>query len=131
MLGQVSSHYVPAWSLEPKQWLPMQDFRHCSQIKNEGVSDFIVHLEKTFCLAYGHKAMSMEMRNTLLCGQLHEGLAIRLMEAHSVSGVMDYACLCMAARNEERHQAELQRSKAYETSTQQQSTSESTCNSTH
>ena len=107
-----------------------QDFRHCAQRENEGVSDFIVRLEKTFRLAYGHEAMSMETRNTLLYGQLHEGLAIRLMEAPSVSGATDYACLCVAARNEERRQAELQRRRAYQTSTQRQSTSTSAYTST-
>ena len=67
------------------------------------MSDFIVHLE-TFCLAYGHKPMSTETRNTLLYGQLHESLAIRLMEVPSVSGATDYACLCMAdvTRREDR-----------------------------
>ena len=100
-----------------------QDFRHCTQREGEGVSDFIVRLEKTFRLAYGHEPMSTETRNTLLYGQLHEGLAIRLMEAPSVSGATDYACLCMAARNEERRQAELQRRRAYQTLTQRQPTS--------
>ena len=100
-----------------------QDFRHCAQREGEGVSDFIVRLEKTFCLAYGHEPMSTKTRNTLLYGQLHKGLAIRLMEAPSVSGATDYACLCMAARNEERRQAEWQTRRAYQTSTQRQPTS--------
>ena len=100
-----------------------QDFRHCTQREGDGVSDFIVRLEKTFRLAYGHKPMSTETHNTLLYGQLHEGLAIHLMEAPSVSGATDYACLCMAARNEERRQVELQRRRAYQTLTQRQPSS--------
>ena len=71
------------------------------------MSDFIVCLEKTFRLAYGHGPMSTETHNTLLYGQLHEDLAIRFMEAPSVSGTTNDACLCMAARNVERRQAEL------------------------
>ena len=100
-----------------------QDFRHCAQREKEGVSDFICRLEKTFCLAYGYEAMSQETRNTLLYGQLHEGLALRFMEAPSVSGATDYNCLCVAARNEERRQAELQKRRSYQTSTQRQHTS--------
>ena len=67
--------------------------------------------------------MSTETRNTILYGQLHEGLAIHLMKAPTVSSATDYACLCMAARNEERRQAELQRRRAYQTLTQRQPTS--------
>ena len=100
-----------------------QDIRHCAQQEGEGVSVFIVHLEKTFHLAYGHEPMSTETHNTLLYGQLHEGLAIRLMEAPSVSGATDYACLCMAARNKERRQAELQSRRAYQALTQRRPTS--------
>lgn len=95
-----------------------QDFRHCAQREGEGVSDFIIHLEKTFRLAYGHEIMSTETRNTLLYGQLHEGLVIRLMEVPPVSGATDFACLCMAAQNEERRQSELQRRRAYQMLTQ-------------
>ena len=79
-----------------------QDFRRCAQQVGEGVSDFIVHLEKTFCLAYEHESMSTETRNTLLYEQLHEGLAIRLMEAPSVSGATYYACLLPGTRREDR-----------------------------
>ena len=100
-----------------------QDFRHCAQREKEGVSDFICRLEKTFRLAYGYEAMSQETRNTLLHGQLHEGLVLRFMEAPSVSGATDYNCLCVAARNEERRQAELQKRRSYQTSTQRQHTS--------
>ena len=89
----------------------------------EGVSDFIVRLEKTFCLAYGHKPLSTETHNFLLYTKFHEGLAIHLMEAPSVSDATDYTYLCMAACNEERRQAELQRRRAYQTSTQRQPTS--------
>ena len=43
-------------------------------------------------MAYGRKAMSLETRNTLLYGQLHEGLALCYIEAPSVSGDTDYNC---------------------------------------
>ena len=91
-----------------------QDFQHCAQREGEEVSDFITRLEKTFRLAYGHEAMLKETRDTLLYGQLHEGLAIRIMEAPSVSGATDYSCLCVAARNEERRQTELQKRRSYQ-----------------
>ena len=93
-----------------------QDFQHCAQHECEEVSDFIARLEKTFCLRYRHEAMSKETQDTLLYGQLHEGPAIRIMEAPSVSGATDYSCLCVAARNEERRQIELQKRRAYQTS---------------
>lgn len=92
-----------------------QDFWHCAQKKKEGVSDFICRLEKTFCLVYGHEAISLETRNTLLYGQLREGLALCYMESPSVSGATDYNCLCVAAHNEERWQAELQKRRSYQT----------------
>ena len=93
-----------------------QDFRHCAQHEHEDVSNFIARLEKTFRLAYGHEAMSKETRDTLLYGQLHEGLAIRIMEAPSVSGATSYSCLCVAARNEEKRQTELLKRRSYQTS---------------
>ena len=106
-LSQVSSLYVLAWSLGPKQGLlGISDIVLSERVKE---CDFIVRLEKTFRLAYGHEPMSTETHNTLLYGQLHEGLVIRLMEAPSVSGATDDVCLCMAAWNVERKQAELYR----------------------
>ena len=58
-------------------------------------------------MAYGHEAMSLETRNTLLYGQLHESLALCFMKASFVSSATDYNCLCVAAQNEEQYQAEL------------------------
>ena len=95
-----------------------QEFRHCSQAPGEGVADFIRRLEKTFRVAYGQEAITPETRNALLHGQLHEGLLYRLMEAPAVSGATDYSSLCLAARNEERRQAELDKRKQYQSNRQ-------------
>ena len=84
-----------------------QDFRHLSQQATETVSDFICRLEKTFRRAYGHDKMSAETRNTLLYGQLNDGLRYSLVKAPAVSGASDYQQLCIAARNEERRQENL------------------------
>ena len=51
--------------------------------------------------------MLVETRNTLLYGQLQEGLKYELMKASAVSGTKDYQELCISARNEERRLAEL------------------------
>ena len=105
--------------LEPgSKAMAAQEFRHCAQKVGESVSEYIRRLEKTFRVAYGREAISQETRNTLLHGQLHEGLLYRLMEAPAVSGATDYTSLCLAARNEERRQAELQKRKQYQSSQQ-------------
>ena len=51
-----------------------QDFRHAAQHENEAASDFIRRLERIFRSAYGRDPMSAETRETLLYGQLQEGL---------------------------------------------------------
>ena len=58
--------------------------------------------------------MSMEMRNTLLYGQLHEGLRYNLLKSPAVSGAIGYIQLCVAARTEERRQNELSRRQHYQ-----------------
>ena len=46
-------------------------------------------------------------QDTLLYGQLHEGLFYQLMEAPAVSGATSYTSLCLAVKNEEQRQAKL------------------------
>ena len=53
--------------------------------------------------------MSGETRDTLLHGQLQEGLKYDIMKAPSVSGAQTYKQLCLAAKNEEKRLAELKR----------------------
>ena len=54
--------------------MAVQQFWHCSQYAGERVADFIRRLEKNFRVAYGREAITFEIRNVLLYGQLHEGL---------------------------------------------------------
>ena len=82
--------------------LAAQDFRHTVQKEEEAVSDFIRRLERTFRIAYGRDAMSRDTRDTLLHGQLQEGLRFELMRAPAISGAQNYKELCIAARNEEK-----------------------------
>ena len=56
----------------------------------------------------------MEMRNTLLYGQLHEGLLYNLLKSPAISGAIGYTQLCVAARTEERRQNELSRRQHYQ-----------------
>ena len=93
--------------------LAAQDFRHTLQ-EGESVSDFIRRLERTFRIAYGRDAMATDTRDTLLHGQLQEGLRFELMRAPSVSGAQNYKELCVAARNEEKRLAELRKRQGYQ-----------------
>ena len=90
-----------------------QDFRHTSQREAELVSDFTHRLECTFHAAYGRDEMSVETRDTLLYGQLQDGLSLRLMQALAVSGARNYQELCIAAKNEERRLADLKKRQKY------------------
>ena len=90
-----------------------QDFRHASQREGEPVADYIRRLEQLFRRAYGHEGMSDETRDTLLHGQLQEGLCYALMKAPAVSGARAYQELCLAARNEEKRLAELAKRREY------------------
>ena len=93
--------------------LAAQDFRHISQNAEERVADYIRRLEHTFKVAYGRDPMSRETRDTLLHGQLQDGLKYELMQAPAVSGAQKYAELCLAARNEEKRLAELKKRQQY------------------
>ena len=53
--------------------------------------------------------MSAETRAALLYSQMQEGLKLELMESPAVSGALDYKELCLAARNEEKKLAELEK----------------------
>ena len=91
-----------------------QDFRHMSQQARETVSKFIDRLEKTFRKAYGHENITADTRNTLLYGQLHEGLRYNLLKASAVSGASNYTQLSVDARNEEGRQTKLARRQHYQ-----------------
>ena len=91
-----------------------QDFRHTRQEDGESVATFIRRLERTFQIAYGHDRMSTETRDTLLHGQLQEGLQHEIMRAPAVSGAQTYRELCVAARNEEKRLDELRKRKQYQ-----------------
>ena len=93
--------------------LAAQDFRHTSQTDEERVADFIRRLERTFNVAYGREGMSSETRDTLLHGQLQDGLKHELMRAPAVSGAQSYPELCLAARNEEKRLVELKKRQQY------------------
>ena len=79
-----------------------QEFRHTAQREAETISDFIHRLECTFRTAYGRDAMSVETRDTLLYGQMQEGLCLRLMRGPAVSRAGTYQEVCIVARNEEK-----------------------------
>ena len=84
-----------------------QDFRHTTHRDSEPAADFIRRLERTFRIAYGRDQMSSETRDTLLYGQMQEGLRIELMRGPAVSGARGYQELCIAAKNEEKRLADL------------------------
>ena len=59
--------------------------------------------------------MSAETRDTLLYGQIQEGLTYTLVKSTAVSGARSYSELCLAAaRNEERRLTELHRHQHYQ-----------------
>lgn len=84
-----------------------QDFRHSLQKSSESVSDFIRQLEKTFQIAYGKDHLNHVTRDTLLYGQLYEGLTYNLMRSPAVSHAQSYPELCTAAKGKERQLAAL------------------------
>ena len=90
-----------------------QDFRHSAQREAETVADFVRRLEHTFRTAYGRDRMSSETKDMLLYGQLQEGMHLQLMKAPAVSGAKNYQELIIAARNEEKRLADLQKRQAY------------------
>ena len=96
--------------------LAAQDFRHIRHIRQkekESVADFIYRMEKEFHIAYKNDTLSRDTREAFLYGQLQDGLHPELMYNPSVSGALTYQELCMAARNEEKRQAELQKRRMY------------------
>ena len=100
--------------LEPgSRVLAAQDFRHTSQAEAESTADFIRRLERTFQVAYGYDNMSLETRETILYGQLQEGLHYDLIKSPAVSGAQGYKELCVSAKNEEKRQAELRKRQQY------------------
>ena len=58
--------------------------------------------------------MSTKTKETLLYGQLHEGLRYSLMKAPAVSGTNTYQELCGVAKSEERRQHELIKRQLYQ-----------------
>ena len=84
-----------------------------AQHEEEPVSDFIRRIERIFRSAYGRDPMSSETRETLLYGQLQEGLRLQLMRGPAVSGARNYQELCVAARNEEKRLANLRKRQEY------------------
>ena len=94
--------------------LAAQDFRHTLQRESEAVGDFVRRLERTFQIAYGRDPMSAETRDTLLHSQLQEGLRYEILKAPAVSGAQSYKELCLAAKNEEKRQAELRKRVQYQ-----------------
>ena len=93
--------------------LAAQDFRHATQGFHEPASDYILRLEKIFRRAYGRDHMTDETQQTLLYGQLQEGLRYTLMKSPAVSGARNYQELCVAARNEERRLNDLNKRQQY------------------
>ena len=77
-------------------------------------------------VAYDKGSMSRETRDTILYGQLQDGLRMNLLRSPSVSGSLSYKELCMAAKNEERRQFEQKKKLEYSNSSGSQDTSKST-----
>ena len=87
--------------------LAAEGFRYLSQGANDSVADFVRCLERTFHVAYGRDCMSLETRETFLHSHLQEGLCYNL-KSLAVSGAQMYKELCLAVKNEEKRQLELQ-----------------------
>ena len=84
-----------------------QEFRHTLQKVGETVPDFIRRVEKIFQIAYGKDDLNRVTRDTLLYGQVYEGLSFELMRSPAVSGVQTYQELITAAKGEEKRLATL------------------------
>ena len=61
--------------------LAAHDFRHVIQKPKEPVATYILRLEHTFRMAYGHDLISTETRDMLMHSQLQEGLSYELMQS--------------------------------------------------
>ena len=68
----------------------VQDFRHAAQCEGETFANYISRLEQFFHHAYGREGMADETRDTLLHGQLQEGLHYELIKALAISGSHTY-----------------------------------------
>lgn len=75
--------------------------------------DLIRRLERTFRVAYESDKFKSEMREALLCGQIHAGLRPDLMQNSTVSGVLTYKKLRAAACTEEQRKKEMKRKRQY------------------
>ena len=83
------------------------------------MADFVRRLERMFRIAYGRDPLSNETSDTLLYCQLQEGLCYELMRGPAVPGATKHQELCVAAKNEEKHLADLQRRQQYNKSSAQ------------
>ena len=116
---QISSYDIAIQALRDKldpgsKVLAGQDFRHTAQLEGETVADFIRHLECAFQVAYGRDRMSAETKETILFGQLLEGLRMKLLRGPAVSGALGYKEVCAAAKTEEHRLAELRKCQGYQ-----------------
>ena len=59
--------------------MAVQDFCYIEQKDEEMVVDFLVHLERTFQIAFGHDSLTPKKRDTLLHGQLLHRLNTDIM----------------------------------------------------
>ena len=66
-------------------------------------------MERIFCIAFGSNKLSKETKDTMLYGQLQERLQLSIIRSPSVSGALACKELCMAAKHEEKRQAELKK----------------------
>ena len=69
-----------------------QDFHHSAQLEGESVADFIQRLKKTYQIAYiyGQDWLKPETGDTLLYGQLQEGLKYERVRGPAVLGAQIY-----------------------------------------
>ena len=58
-----------------------QDFRQTMQKDTETDADFICRLERIFCIAFGSDKLSKETKDTMLYGQLQEGLLLSIIRS--------------------------------------------------
>ena len=65
--------------------MAVQDIHHIKQKDEEMVVDFLVCLERTFQIAFGHDPLIPETRDTLLHGQLQHGLNTDIIRVPAIS----------------------------------------------
>ena len=71
-----------------------QDFHRASQGEVEGVEDFVRRLERLFQVAYGRDGLNTDARETLLYGQLHDGLKYELIKSSTAQTYTNsYVCV--------------------------------------